>query len=171
MLNEMPQQSQAAVLTGNLLALYVYFECFCMFERFNWGPAFPICCIYRLNYHSQLIFVCVFLPILILIRVLYSKAGINEMFEGHHGPITGIHCHTAAGPLDFSHLFVTSSFDWTVKLWSTKVSILNTNVCVCVQIWLYLLIGAARVWTKPLISSDGQFYCFRNVLAFLCSIL
>uniref|UniRef100_A0A8C7ZY02 Dynein cytoplasmic 1 intermediate chain 2 n=1 Tax=Oryzias sinensis TaxID=183150 RepID=A0A8C7ZY02_9TELE len=50
-----------------------------------------------------------------------SKAGISEMFEGHHGPITGIHCHTAAGPLDFSHLFVTSSFDWTVKLWSTKV--------------------------------------------------
>uniref|UniRef100_A0A8C3ATH9 Dynein cytoplasmic 1 intermediate chain 2 n=1 Tax=Cyclopterus lumpus TaxID=8103 RepID=A0A8C3ATH9_CYCLU len=49
-----------------------------------------------------------------------SKAGISEMFEGHHGPITGINCHTAAGPLDFSHLFVTSSFDWTVKLWSTK---------------------------------------------------
>lgn len=49
-----------------------------------------------------------------------SKTGISEMFEGHHGPITGIHCHTAAGPLDFSHLFVTSSFDWTVKLWSTK---------------------------------------------------
>ncbi|XP_034042864.1 cytoplasmic dynein 1 intermediate chain 2-like isoform X2 [Thalassophryne amazonica] len=49
-----------------------------------------------------------------------SKAGISEMFEGHQGPITGIHCHTAAGPIDFSHLFVTSSFDWTVKLWSTK---------------------------------------------------
>ncbi|XP_062313862.1 dynein, cytoplasmic 1, intermediate chain 2a isoform X7 [Osmerus eperlanus] len=49
-----------------------------------------------------------------------SKAGISEMFEGHHGPITGINCHTAAGPLDFTHLFVTSSFDWTVKLWSTK---------------------------------------------------
>ena len=43
------------------------------------------------------------------------------MFEGHHGPITGIDCHTATGPVDFSHLFVTSSFDWTVKLWSTKV--------------------------------------------------
>lgn len=50
-----------------------------------------------------------------------SKAGISEMFEGHHGPITGIHCHTAAGSVDFSHLFLTSSFDWTVKLWSTKV--------------------------------------------------
>ncbi|CAB1346610.1 unnamed protein product [Coregonus sp. 'balchen'] len=42
-----------------------------------------------------------------------SKAGISEMFEGHHGPITGIDCHTATGPIDFSHLFVTSSFDWT----------------------------------------------------------
>uniref|UniRef100_A0A4W4GXI3 Dynein, cytoplasmic 1, intermediate chain 2a n=1 Tax=Electrophorus electricus TaxID=8005 RepID=A0A4W4GXI3_ELEEL len=49
-----------------------------------------------------------------------SKAGISEVFEGHHGPVTGIHCHTAAGPVDFSHLFLTSSFDWTVKLWSTK---------------------------------------------------
>ncbi|KAI5621125.1 cytoplasmic dynein 1 intermediate chain 2 isoform X1, partial [Silurus asotus] len=49
-----------------------------------------------------------------------SKAGISEMFEGHHGPVTGIHCHTAAGSVDFSHLFLTSSFDWTVKLWSTK---------------------------------------------------
>uniref|UniRef100_A0A8C9FSL7 Cytoplasmic dynein 1 intermediate chain 2 n=1 Tax=Pavo cristatus TaxID=9049 RepID=A0A8C9FSL7_PAVCR len=49
-----------------------------------------------------------------------SKAGISEMFEGHQGPITGIHCHAAVGPVDFSHLFVTSSFDWTVKLWTTK---------------------------------------------------
>ncbi|XP_042722928.1 cytoplasmic dynein 1 intermediate chain 2-like [Lagopus leucura] len=49
-----------------------------------------------------------------------SKAGISEMFEGHQGPITGIHCHAAVGPVDFSHLSVTSSFDWTVKLWTTK---------------------------------------------------
>ncbi|XP_029918895.1 dynein cytoplasmic 1 intermediate chain 1a isoform X1 [Myripristis murdjan] len=49
-----------------------------------------------------------------------SKAGICEMFEGHQGPVTGISCHNAVGPVDFSHLFVTSSFDWTVKLWSTK---------------------------------------------------
>lgn len=49
-----------------------------------------------------------------------SKAGISEMFEGHQGPITGIHCHAAVGAVDFSHLFVTSSFDWTVKLWTTK---------------------------------------------------
>ncbi|XP_041964202.1 cytoplasmic dynein 1 intermediate chain 1 isoform X3 [Alosa sapidissima] len=49
-----------------------------------------------------------------------SKAGIGEMFEGHQGPVTGISCHNAVGPIDFSHLFTTSSFDWTVKLWSTK---------------------------------------------------
>ncbi|KAJ8290750.1 hypothetical protein GJAV_G00017030 [Gymnothorax javanicus] len=29
-------------------------------------------------------------------------------------------CQHVVGPIDFSHLFVTSSFDWTVKLWSTK---------------------------------------------------
>lgn len=51
----------------------------------------------------------------------YSKAGIGEVFEGHQGPVTGINCHMAVGPIDFSHLFVTSSFDWTVKLWTTKV--------------------------------------------------
>uniref|UniRef100_A0A8C9MDU7 Cytoplasmic dynein 1 intermediate chain 1 n=1 Tax=Panthera tigris altaica TaxID=74533 RepID=A0A8C9MDU7_PANTA len=45
-----------------------------------------------------------------------SKAGIGEVFEGHQGPVTGINCHMAVGPIDFSHLFVTSSFDWTVKL-------------------------------------------------------
>uniref|UniRef100_A0A4W2DED3 Dynein cytoplasmic 1 intermediate chain 1 n=1 Tax=Bos indicus x Bos taurus TaxID=30522 RepID=A0A4W2DED3_BOBOX len=50
-----------------------------------------------------------------------SKAGIGEVFEGHQGPVTGINCHMAVGPIDFSHLFVTSSFDWTVKLWTTKV--------------------------------------------------
>ncbi|KAM7245559.1 hypothetical protein CapIbe_004085 [Capra ibex] len=48
------------------------------------------------------------------------KAGIGEVFEGHQGPVTGINCHMAVGPIDFSHLFVTSSFDWTVKLWTTK---------------------------------------------------
>lgn len=59
-----------------------------------------------------------------------SKAGITEVFEGHHGPVTGLSCHSAGGPVDFSHLFISSSFDWTVKLWSTKVrhTHLHTNV-------------------------------------------
>ncbi|XP_069585458.1 cytoplasmic dynein 1 intermediate chain 1 isoform X3 [Ranitomeya imitator] len=49
-----------------------------------------------------------------------SKAGISEVYEGHQGPITGLNCHSAVGAIDFSHLFLTSSFDWTVKLWTTK---------------------------------------------------
>lgn len=55
------------------------------------------------------------------------------MFEGHQGPVTGISCHSAVGTVDFSHLFITSSFDWTVKLWSTKVS--RVWVGVGVSVW------------------------------------
>jgi len=49
-----------------------------------------------------------------------SKAGISDMFEGHQGPITGIDCHTVPGQIDFSQYFLTSSFDWTVKLWNIR---------------------------------------------------
>ncbi|XP_061179397.1 cytoplasmic dynein 1 intermediate chain 2-like isoform X6 [Saccostrea echinata] len=49
-----------------------------------------------------------------------GKTGINEAFEGHMGPITGIDCHNVPGQIDFSPYFLTSSFDWTLKLWSIK---------------------------------------------------
>lgn len=49
-----------------------------------------------------------------------SKAGINGVFEGHQGPVTGIDSHHVQGNIDFSHLFLTSSCDWTIKLWSSK---------------------------------------------------
>ncbi|XP_070537114.1 cytoplasmic dynein 1 intermediate chain 2-like isoform X2 [Ptychodera flava] len=49
-----------------------------------------------------------------------SKAGISDLYEGHNGPVTGIDCQHTQGQIDFSHLFLTSSFDWTVKLWSLK---------------------------------------------------
>ena len=42
------------------------------------------------------------------------------MFEGHQGPVTGIDCHAVPGAIDFSPYFITSSFDWTVKLWNQK---------------------------------------------------
>jgi hypothetical protein len=53
-----------------------------------------------------------------------TKTGILESFESHHAPITGINPHNVPGPVDFSHLFLTSSFDWSVKLWSLKVILL-----------------------------------------------
>ncbi|XP_066976998.1 cytoplasmic dynein 1 intermediate chain-like isoform X21 [Macrobrachium rosenbergii] len=49
-----------------------------------------------------------------------SKAGIVDAYEGHQGPVTGVSTHSTPGPIDFSHLFLTSSIDWTVKLWSVK---------------------------------------------------
>lgn len=50
-----------------------------------------------------------------------SKAGITDcMSDSHGGPVTGIHSNHVTGPVDMSHYFLTSSFDWTIKLWSVK---------------------------------------------------
>ncbi|KAI4503639.1 hypothetical protein M0802_001042 [Mischocyttarus mexicanus] len=49
-----------------------------------------------------------------------TKAGVVEVFEGHQGPVTGISTHAVQGGIDFSHLFLSSSIDWTIKLWSLK---------------------------------------------------
>lgn len=50
-----------------------------------------------------------------------SRAGILDLFEGHQAaPVTGLSAHHGQGPIDFGHLFLTSSIDWTVKLWSLK---------------------------------------------------
>ncbi|XP_031364027.1 cytoplasmic dynein 1 intermediate chain isoform X40 [Apis florea] len=51
-----------------------------------------------------------------------TKAGVLETYEGHQGPVTGISAHAVQGGIDFSHLFLTSSIDWTIKLWSLKES-------------------------------------------------
>ncbi|CAE6513669.1 unnamed protein product [Rhizoctonia solani] len=51
-----------------------------------------------------------------------AKAGLNQhdVYKGHAGPVTGIDFHPLAGPVDFSDLFLTSSVDWTVKLWRSR---------------------------------------------------
>ena len=50
-----------------------------------------------------------------------SGQGGGIYFDGHLGPITSVRCHKAAsGQADLSHLFLSSSFDWTVRLWSMK---------------------------------------------------
>lgn len=50
-----------------------------------------------------------------------SKSGIDEAFvinNGHDGLITNIQCHPHP---EFSHLFLTSSIDWTIKLWKNVI--------------------------------------------------
>ncbi|SPP78495.1 cytoplasmic dynein 1 intermediate chain isoform X23 [Drosophila guanche] len=48
------------------------------------------------------------------------RSGVNEVYEKHLGPITGISTHYNQLSPDFGHLFLTSSIDWTIKLWSLK---------------------------------------------------
>lgn len=51
-----------------------------------------------------------------------AKAGLNQydVYKGHAGPVMGLHFHPLVGSVDFSDLFLTSSVDWTVKLWRSK---------------------------------------------------
>ncbi|XP_015183563.1 PREDICTED: cytoplasmic dynein 1 intermediate chain-like isoform X10 [Polistes dominula] len=49
-----------------------------------------------------------------------KSAVVEVLYEGHQGPVTGISTHAVQGGIDFSHLFLTSSIDWTIKLWSLK---------------------------------------------------
>lgn len=51
-----------------------------------------------------------------------AKAGLNQydVYKGHAGPVMGLHFHPLIGSVDFSDLFLTSSVDWTVKLWRAK---------------------------------------------------
>lgn len=50
-----------------------------------------------------------------------SKAGLNasaeDIYRGHAGPVTGLNFHPSAGSVDLGDLFLSSSVDWTVKLW------------------------------------------------------
>lgn len=61
-----------------------------------------------------------------------SKAGLQlgEIYKGHAAPITGIDFHKASalqGSADFSDLFLSSSMDWTAKLWRIKSSISSSS--------------------------------------------
>ncbi|XP_017785638.1 PREDICTED: cytoplasmic dynein 1 intermediate chain isoform X5 [Nicrophorus vespilloides] len=49
-----------------------------------------------------------------------AKVGVTDTYDGHQGPITGISVNAVQGGIDFSHMFLTSSIDWTIKLWSLK---------------------------------------------------
>ena len=53
---------------------------------------------------------------------VYDKEGIYDQHQAHAAPITNLqfhpsHKHSASS---YSDLYLTSSYDWTVRLWSNK---------------------------------------------------
>lgn len=67
-----------------------------------------------------------FKTVLIRIKIIIGLTvkTLHYLFAGHIGPITGVDAHKASGIIDLSHLFLSCSLDWTVKLWSTKAIII-----------------------------------------------
>lgn len=51
-----------------------------------------------------------------------SKTGILSSFESHQGLVTSVDFRHIDSQPGNSHLFLTSSIDWTVRLWDTKES-------------------------------------------------
>jgi dynein intermediate chain len=43
-----------------------------------------------------------------------TKSGVEKGMLGHSGPVTAIQFHP-----ELSQMFLTSSIDWTIKLWKT----------------------------------------------------
>lgn len=51
-----------------------------------------------------------------------DNEGVYEAVQAHLAPVTNINFHPSPKNANVSDLYLTSSFDWTVKLWSDKVS-------------------------------------------------
>ncbi|XP_032580687.1 cytoplasmic dynein 1 intermediate chain isoform X13 [Drosophila sechellia] len=82
------------------------------------------------------------------------RSGVNEVYERHLGPITGISTHYNQLSPDFGHLFLTSSIDWTIKLWSLKVR--SSSCQLAVLSGMNLNIPHLFQDTKPLYSFEDN---------------
>jgi hypothetical protein len=51
---------------------------------------------------------------------LSNNSGVKERYKAHYGPVTSLAFHPPKGAIDFSNYFLSSSTDWSVKLWHTK---------------------------------------------------
>lgn len=51
-----------------------------------------------------------------------AKAGIDKKmtYAGHTAPVMSVDFHPARGPVDLGDLVISSSLDWTVKLWKVR---------------------------------------------------
>ena len=51
-----------------------------------------------------------------------ARAGVDNVvrYSGHTGPVMGLSFHPARAPVDMSDLVLSSSLDWSVKLWKMR---------------------------------------------------
>ncbi|KAI1006330.1 Cytoplasmic dynein 1 intermediate chain 1 [Podosphaera aphanis] len=51
-----------------------------------------------------------------------AKAGVDQRisYRGHAAPVMSIDFHPARGPIDLGDLFLSSSLDWSIKLWKVR---------------------------------------------------
>lgn len=56
----------------------------------------------------------------------YDRAGAGAgtdtrlRYKGHTAPVMSLNFHPARGPIDFGELFLSTSLDWSVKLWKSR---------------------------------------------------
>ncbi|KAK9263960.1 WD40-repeat-containing domain protein [Lipomyces tetrasporus] len=57
-----------------------------------------------------------------------AKAGLDlsTTYRSHAAPVSGLNFHPTYGPLDLSDLVLSSSLDWTLKLWRVRKSTKST---------------------------------------------
>lgn len=62
-------------------------------------------------------------------KIYEDPIAINEVINAHDAPITQVQFHPVQknDSSDFSDLFLTCSYDWTVKLWTSKTSWTTNN--------------------------------------------
>jgi len=53
---------------------------------------------------------------------VYDNPGIYDAVQAHKAPITSVRFHPSQKNNNLAEYFLTSSFDWTVKLWSNKIN-------------------------------------------------
>ena len=51
-----------------------------------------------------------------------AKAGVDGKirYRGHTAPVTGLDFHSARGPMNLGDLAISSSLDWSIKIWKVK---------------------------------------------------
>ncbi|ROV87745.1 hypothetical protein VSDG_09719 [Cytospora chrysosperma] len=59
-----------------------------------------------------------------------AKAGVDPRisYKGHTGPVMSVDFHPARGPVDLGDLVLSSSLDWSVKLWKVRAPATTSSI-------------------------------------------